>query len=60
MFVCAIAGPAPPAGEEARSRFLFCQRKKAMATATIKMARPAPKPIPALAAVESLEELTGR
>lgn len=59
LFVWAIAGPALPAVEEARSRFLFCQRQKVMAAAAINMARPLPMPIPALAGVESLEVFTG-
>lgn len=60
LFVCAMAGPAPPAVEEARSRFLFCQRQKAMAAAAINTARPPPMPMPALAGVESPEDITER
>lgn len=56
VFVCAIEGPVPPVVEEARSRFLLCQRQKAMAATAINMARPQPMPIPAFAGVESLED----
>lgn len=59
LFVCAIAGAAPPSVAETCALFRLRQKQKARRATTANATNPTPLPIPAFAAVERLGFLVG-
>lgn len=59
LFVCAIAGAAPPSVAETCALFRLRQKQKARRAATANATNSTPLPIPAFAAVERLGFLVG-